>query len=427
MDPASLTKAPRFLQRLYSAEEKRRQRDGDALAVKQRAKKQHNGHSESGSTFLAALDGESSLRTREASLSSEATNVVPSLTYASSAASASSSEPHSFRTDNDSAETETEGTVAFRRNASSFLYGYATDFESSGYSSEDSRSASPTSKSAFASPAFPGNYDFSPLIHNSSPYHHGQQHKSQQNFNLQLQQNTPQFNLQPLSLGPPSLALSGTPVASTSALNSTPYDSSAAIGEDVFIPPSPSIWQGESLQPPDNFAMVYSAVYRSSFPSKKHYSFLKSLNLKTVLTLVPDEYPDENRDFFRQEGITFHQIGMPGNKEPFVIIPDEKIRQALAIVLDKRNHPLLIHCNKGKHRTGCLVGCLRKMQCWSTTAVFDEYRKFSYPKSRAMDQLFIELFQPDWNMIDHAHLPDWCLGEDGGGSPGLLSPTRTTR
>jgi predicted protein tyrosine phosphatase len=40
---------------------------------------------------------------------------------------------------------------------------------------------------------------------------------------------------------------------------------------------------------------------------------------------------------------------MPGNKENCITpVPDEKITAALNIVLDRRNHPLLIHCNKGK-------------------------------------------------------------------------------
>jgi hypothetical protein len=47
---------------------------------------------------------------------------------------------------------------------------------------------------------------------------------------------------------------------------------------------------------------------------------------------------------------------------------------------DVRNHPVLIHCNKGKHRTGCLVGCYRKVQKWSMTAIFEEYRRFAHPK-----------------------------------------------
>lgn len=69
------------------------------------------------------------------------------------------------------------------------------------------------------------------------------------------------------------------------------------------------------LRPPDNFAMVSPGVYRSSFPSSKNFEFLKTLGLKTVLTLVQEEeYPQSNRDFFKKEKIRFLQIGIPGNK-----------------------------------------------------------------------------------------------------------------
>jgi tyrosine-protein phosphatase SIW14 len=45
--------------------------------------------------------------------------------------------------------------------------------------------------------------------------------------------------------------------------------------------------------------------------------------------------------------------------------------------LDTRNYPILIHCNKGKHRIGCLAACIRKMENWSLSATLDEYRRFS--------------------------------------------------
>lgn len=35
-------------------------------------------------------------------------------------------------------------------------------------------------------------------------------------------------------------------------------------------------------------------------------------------------------------------------QEPFDNIPEDVICAALVAILDKRNHPLLIHCNKGK-------------------------------------------------------------------------------
>lgn len=124
-------------------------------------------------------------------------------------------------------------------------------------------------------------------------------------------------------------------------------------------------------------------------------------------TLILEEYPEQNRKFLDENGIQFFQFGVPGNKEPFVDIPEDTIRAALAILMDRRNHPVLIHCNKGKHRTGCLIGCLRKLQNWSFTSIFEEYRLFSHPKARSMDQQFIELFDTDQVTIEPAHVPDW--------------------
>eukprot|EP00953_Heterococcus_sp_UTEX-ZZ885_P039148 20085-Heterococcus_DN1.PRE.3 len=82
---------------------------------------------------------------------------------------------------------------------------------------------------------------------------------------------------------------------------------------------------GEDLYPPDNFAMVDAGVYRSSFPMKKHFPFLRRLRLKTVLTLVMESYPPANEEFHQAEGIRLIQVGVDGNKEPFKYIPHEDI------------------------------------------------------------------------------------------------------
>ncbi|KAL8291794.1 hypothetical protein RQP46_002052 [Phenoliferia psychrophenolica] len=177
----------------------------------------------------------------------------------------------------------------------------------------------------------------------------------------------------------------------TSVGSSTPIYTPAQRLENVYSLPK-EIAIEETLLPPQNFAMVSSFVYRSSFPTRKNFPFLRSLGLKSVLTLILEEYPEPNLEFLEAEGIKFFQFGIPGNKEPFVQIPDEKIVAALSVIFDVRNHPILIHCNKGKHRTGCLVGCLRKAQQWSTAAIFDEYRRYSFPKSRSIDQQYIEAF-----------------------------------
>uniref|UniRef100_A0A8R7UEX4 diphosphoinositol-polyphosphate diphosphatase n=1 Tax=Triticum urartu TaxID=4572 RepID=A0A8R7UEX4_TRIUA len=166
--------------------------------------------------------------------------------------------------------------------------------------------------------------------------------------------------------------------------------------------------------------MVDHGVYRSGFPDASNLPFLENLRLRSVLCLCPEPYPEANQEFLRAHGIRLFQLGIDGSKEPFVSIPEDRIREALKVILDTRNHPVLIHCKRGKvkiallfvwpveisiasefcianikyvqHRTGCVVGCLRKLQRWCLTSVFDEYQRFAAAKARVSDLRFIELF-----------------------------------
>ena len=100
--------------------------------------------------------------------------------------------------------------------------------------------------------------------------------------------------------------------------------------------------------------------------------YLQKIKLKSVLTLVPESMPENVLEFYESNNITLYQFGVPGNKEPFVDIPEDKIALAVAKLLDCATHPILVHCNKGKHRTGCLIGCLRKIQHWSHISICEE-------------------------------------------------------
>eukprot|EP00252_Welwitschia_mirabilis_P024202 TRINITY_DN7087_c0_g1_i3.p1 TRINITY_DN7087_c0_g1~~TRINITY_DN7087_c0_g1_i3.p1 ORF type:complete len:167 (+),score=25.17 TRINITY_DN7087_c0_g1_i3:417-917(+) len=127
----------------------------------------------------------------------------------------------------------------------------------------------------------------------------------------------------------------------------------------------------ELLVPPINFSMVDKGIYRY---------------------LCPEDYPEEILAFIQRNGIKLFHFGIEGYKEPFVNIPEDIIQECLKVLLDVRNHPILIHCKRGKHRTGCLVGCLRRVQNWCLSSIFDEYQRFAGLKSRVSDQQFIELF-----------------------------------
>ncbi|CAN6245937.1 unnamed protein product [Urochloa humidicola] len=117
---------------------------------------------------------------------------------------------------------------------------------------------------------------------------------------------------------------------------------------------------GGAMVPPLNFAMVDDGIFRSGLPDAANFRFLLSLNLRSIVYLCPEPYPEENARFLRQNGIELHQFGIEGSKsgltmpetlmlqEPLVYIPEETIREALKVILDVRNQPVLIHCKRGK-------------------------------------------------------------------------------
>ncbi|KAL1408246.1 tyrosine-protein phosphatase siw14 [Vanrija albida] len=214
---------------------------------------------------------------------------------------------------------------------------------------------------------------------------------------------------------PPQQQLSAT--SSPSIASPLATGAAAPAPNPLYLPPPAVPAVEEDLVPPENFAAVTPGVYRCGFPKKRNFKFLETLQLKTVLTLVLEDYPEANLKWCQEQDIQFMQFGIPGNKEPFDNIPEDVICSALVAILDRRNHPLLIHCNKGKHRTGCLIGCIRRLQSWSLTSIFDEYRRFSSPKSRAVDQQFIDLFSlvPVWDEVMSPkggglmNLPNWKM------------------
>jgi hypothetical protein len=70
------------------------------------------------------------------------------------------------------------------------------------------------------------------------------------------------------------------------------------------LPPAPSFPE-DPLIPPENFSLVASGVYRSGFPKKKNFRFLETLKLKTVLTLVLEDYPASNLKWCEEQDVQF--------------------------------------------------------------------------------------------------------------------------
>ncbi|KUJ12094.1 uncharacterized protein LY89DRAFT_221848 [Mollisia scopiformis] len=142
---------------------------------------------------------------------------------------------------------------------------------------------------------------------------------------------------------------------------------------------------------PINFGKVIPGVYRSSFPGEEDFNYLKTLGLKTVLSLVKKDFPPEFEAFMKQNGIRHYVIDMQGTKK--VDIPEEIMNSIMEIVLEKKNHPLLIHCNHGKHRTGCAVAVMRHVAGWNIDSIIQEYQGFAAPKIRDCDVSYITQYK----------------------------------
>ena len=88
------------------------------------------------------------------------------------------------------------------------------------------------------------------------------------------------------------------------------------------------------LVPPPNFACVDRGIYRSSFPKKKNFPFLKRLGVKCVLFLCPEGYPTANVEFLESIGARLVLCGVDGNKEPSTEIPFDVFQRALCEVMN---------------------------------------------------------------------------------------------
>jgi len=63
--------------------------------------------------------------------------------------------------------------------------------------------------------------------------------------------------------------------------------------------------------------------------------------------------------------------------------------------MDCTNYPLYVHCNQGRHRTGCVIACLRKIQRVPIEDIIAEYRAYANPKARPGDIDLIRAFDPE--------------------------------
>jgi tyrosine-protein phosphatase OCA1 len=114
--------------------------------------------------------------------------------------------------------------------------------------------------------------------------------------------------------------------------------------------------------------------------------------LKTVIILSPDAIDDNFLKFLEGEKIEFVQVG----KTELYPINEQVVTTSLQIIANESSHPVMLVCKSGRALTGVVVACLRKLQKWSMTSIFEEYRRYSGgSRLQPQQEQFIEIYDID--------------------------------
>ncbi|PXF45187.1 hypothetical protein BWQ96_05088 [Gracilariopsis chorda] len=204
----------------------------------------------------------------------------------------------------------------------------------------------------------------------------------------------------------PAHVLTATP-ADIEVQEQTPVFNGLASGPD--LPPDYCyVSVGGSLIPPTNFGIVEEDLYRSGMPNELNFPFLERLQLRTIIYLASDEVSDKLLDFIDDQGIELMHLAQDDEiPTPWKPISEETVLSAMELLLNTSTYPVFIMCSQGRHRTGTVVGCLRKLQRWSLSSIFEEYHRHADGKGRLVNEQFIELFDTDLINIPSTNIPKW--------------------
>lgn len=136
------------------------------------------------------------------------------------------------------------------------------------------------------------------------------------------------------------------------------------------------------LFPPANFQFVEDLLYRAALPSSINVPFLETLDIKTLVVLesvqgsetldpIVQAFLDDNDVCVARIG-SDPESGSSTNSASAQTMSEELVLAAMRLIVDEANYPILIVDSLGKHRTGVLVACVRKLQRWSLSSIFEE-------------------------------------------------------
>lgn len=164
------------------------------------------------------------------------------------------------------------------------------------------------------------------------------------------------------------------------------------------------------LVPPENFSMVEDNIYRCSKLDAINISFLKSINLKSIIWINEEKPPRILGQFIEEQEINLFHMTNSGNLleedeitnvkyQEWMILKPSIISKAIERILDINNHNCLV-----MDTSEVIIGILRHIQRWNYSSILNEYRlyanKTSYKAEIFLELINLELVPNDQDVVD---------------------------
>ena len=148
---------------------------------------------------------------------------------------------------------------------------------------------------------------------------------------------------------------------------------------------------------PHFHAVRKGTLYRSGQPKGVGLTWVKHFGIRTLINLrKPDSKGTlEEKVYAAENGLNFHNFSIGSSHEDI----EKTVRRFLAIVDDKSNWPVLVHCSRGKERSGVLSAVFRmEYDRWTNEQALQEtYRLGLEEGHMPIPENYIRNYKPRWD------------------------------
>jgi len=137
-------------------------------------------------------------------------------------------------------------------------------------------------------------------------------------------------------------------------------------------------------------------LYRSGQPRGLGLDFVKLYGIRTLINLrSPDsDGTPEEKAFAAENGLNFYNF-LIGSSAAEI---DKAVKRFLAIAADKSNWPILVHCSRGKERSGVMSAIYRiEFDHWRNADALEETYRLGLKRGHMpIPENYIKTYRPGW-------------------------------